>query len=739
MIDLNSFDRSLPTSAIPCLPTTRAASFRPSVPRTTTLPPDRPPVFLDLETRSDCDIKLGGRRYASHPSTEIASVVALIDRTMIVWTPGREPITDLASIRPEVMPEDFVTEAYGGTDVPPPLLAALQEGRDACAHNGWGFDELVWRARGLQEPIRWLDTLPWARAAGLSGKLDEIGKALFGLGKDPAGAAVVNRLSQRVDGRWVDLTNQEWQVLLRYNVQDVLLLAGLYQIVRNYNEAELLAVHRTINDRGVEFDTAVARQLLTLLNDESARLATDMETTTQGALRHRDLTRVAFLRHWLQEHGIATANLQRETVEALLEDPAVTDPAVRAVLSARLTMNGVAASKLQTALEQCHLDGRLRDLFVYCGSHTGRWTGRGVQPHNLPKPRCDVGNVSALLANVGDPAAFAAALPNGASISDAVSALLRPCFRARNGCTLVVADFSGIEARGLAWCAREDRLRELFESGGDPYCDLASQIFGRPITRADAHERSVGKIAVLGCGYAMGAEKFRNTCRQQGVDLAAVGLTAEAVVEAYRDAYPAIAGTRAPSGFGRRGGLWKAIERAAQGAVEEGRERTAGFCRFNYEDDGQILAKHLLVELPSGRVMVYRNARLVHSWNETYQYEQTQLVYDAPEQPGERTYGGLLAENVVSAISRDLLAAAMVTCEREGLPIVLHVHDEIVVEVPHAEAEASLRRLLEIMSTPPSWAAGFPIEVEGYCTERYLKSPPVGSLHGRARNGRLLD
>jgi DNA polymerase len=205
------------------------------------------------------------------------------------------------------------------------------------------------------------------------------------------------------------------------------------------------------------------------------------------------------------------------------------------------------------------------------------------------------------------------------------------------------------------------------------------------------------------------------------------------VVEAYRDAYPAIAGTRTPSGFGRRGGLWKAIERAAQGAVEEGRERTAGYCRFNYDDDG-----HLLVELPSGRVMVYRNARLVRSWNETYQYEQTQLVYDAPKKPGERTYGGLLVENVVSAISRDLLAASMLACEREELPIVLHVHDEIVIEVPQAAAEASLRRLLEIMSTPPAWAEGFPIEVEGYCTERYLKSPPAGSLHGRARNGRLL-
>jgi DNA polymerase len=305
---------------------------------------------------------------------------------------------------------------------------------------------------------------------------------------------------------------------------------------------------------------------------------------------------------------------------------------------------------------------------------------------------------------------------------------------------LLIADYAGIEARGLAWCAGEARQLALFARGGDNYCDLATTIFGRAITRGMTRERAVGKQAVLGCGYGMGALRFAAGCTALGVDLAAAGTTAAAVVEGYRDAYPAVAGVKVSGGgrVWREGGLWKDVEAAAREALAKGHTSGAGRCTFS-RDGGA-----LVIGLPSGRRLCYRNARIE---DRVPPYCQAQglpptpkpaIVYDSARQAGVVTYGARLVENIVQAICRDLLVAAMLACERQGLPVVLHVHDEVVPEVPATEAEEALRRLVTLMSTPPAWAEGFPLEVEGFVAERYLKSPPEGAVVLRARGGRLL-
>jgi DNA polymerase len=272
------------------------------------------------------------------------------------------------------------------------------------------------------------------------------------------------------------------------------------------------------------------------------------------------------------------------------------------------------------------------------------------------------------------------------------------------------------------------------------YCDLASQVFGRPIAPDDKTERQVGKHAVLGCGYGMGADRFAKQAADQGVDLKSAGITAELVVEGYRDAYPAIAGAKM-DGRGiswRQGGVWRDVEEAAQRTVLSGRTQQAARCCFGHDGCSLVIA------LPSGRRMYFRNARVekrVPGYCKSLGIApvwKPVIVFDDPKEGAVATYGGALVENIVQAICRDLLVAAMLTCERQGLPVVLHVHDELVLEVPAHDADAATQELVAIMSTPPVWAAGFPIEVDGFSAERYFKVPPPGTHAVKARNGTIV-
>jgi DNA polymerase len=340
---------------------------------------------------------------------------------------------------------------------------------------------------------------------------------------------------------------------------------------------------------------------------------------------------------------------------------------------------------------------------------------------------------------VGDANRFRELLPRGITVAEAISGLIRPCFRAASGKRLCIADFSSIEACGVAWCAGQQDLLDLFASGADVYSDLATKLFGRPVSKANQMEREVGKRAILGCGYGMSARKFAEHVARAGVNLEVAGITAEDVVEGYRDAYPAIAGYKVQhSEFSRReGGVWRDVENAAMAAILTGEVGTAAHCELSRAPAA------LVIQLPSGRKIRYRNAR-IEDVVPPYQRQlglpenpRPAIVYDNPQRGKESTYSGKLVENIVQAICRDLLACGMLACEREGLPVVLHVHDEIVVEVPDRKADSALRRLVEIMSTPPEWAKGFPIAVEGFVTERYWKTPPKGSSVVKARNGRV--
>jgi DNA polymerase len=722
--------------------------------------PPLQPVFIDLETQSECNLQdEGGRRYAAHPTTRIFMAVAIFGGRAIVWLPIWNESPPVEIIWPEGYGLPRPIEIHVGRALPSSLADAIQAGRPFAAHNASGFDALVWSAQGLPEPKAWVDTLPWARAAGCPGGLDAASCWLLDLSKDNAGAKLLAKYTRLVGKtkKFREIPPEDLAVLVCYNMIDTLLLAKLHPLLaRHDSEPNLIQLDRTINARGVCVDRDLAQAALALEAEDSARLAREAEQTTDGTIKATDLNRTAFLGEWLESKGYSLPptekdrpSLRKEIADGLLRRKNLPDD-VRAVLVARRATGRVTTKKLEKALALGDADGRLRNQFVYYGAHTGRWTGHNAQPQNLPKPHQDLKDLTPLIEAVHDGATFRTALPEGVSFSDGLSALVRPCFVAGPNRTLAIADFASIEARGVAWLAGEETLLDAFRLGRDSYCELASKIFGRTITKKDKQEREIGKIAVLGCGYNMGAKRFAVTCKNKGVDLAAANTTPEQVVTAFRDAFPRIAGVARASGYGRANGIWKLVEFAAFTAVRDGQACRTGRCTFAKEGDA------LVITLPSGRRSHYRNARIEKRVPGYGGGAKPTLVYDAPDDEGRRrkkgakrgkgghgweeaTYGGKLVENITSAVCRDLLAEAMLQCEKAGLPVVLHAQDEIVIEVPITGAEDALRQLLAIMSKPPAWAEGFPIEVEGYTSFRYVKSPLPGALIVKARNGVVIE
>lgn len=372
------------------------------------------------------------------------------------------------------------------------------------------------------------------------------------------------------------------------------------------------------------------------------------------------------------------------------------------MLLARAAVGKSSTAKIAAMQARSNHDGRIRGTLIYHGATTGRWTGRGIQPQNLP--RAEVEDVDACLADaLGDHDAF------GLLWGDAFGAAagcLRGLLVARQGHVLVAADYAQIEARVLLWLAQDPGLR-LFADGSDIYREMASRIYDKPVGEITKAERQVGKQAVLGLGYGMGVQKFHDTCQKEGIHLAAN--LEERTVQTYR------------ATFAKVKSYWYAVEDAAVGAVRQPGTITTVRGRVKFRHDGT----HLWARLPSGRKLCYPFAEVGDRqtpWGET----RAAVTFMAEEQQSRKwvrtdTYGGKLVENLTQAAARDLCATATVQAEAAGLPPVLLCHDEIVCEVPAADGEAALQRLIGIMTALPAWAEGIPIKAEGWTGWRYRK------------------
>lgn len=725
-------------------------------------------VLFDLETQSAASLRdLGSRAYLADGTTRLISAVFLLPGgDLWVWVPpGRGPAgwdSDPARLWPAGWDRaGYALRTWGGEGPPPPVAAALAAGWTFAAHNAAGFDVEAWRRLVGGPQPRWYDTLPCARAAGLPGALDALGLRLVGRGKDDGKAALklLYTAKRGRDGEPVYNvgTAALWRGMLAYNVADVLLLERVHHATADYGEADVLDAHQAIDARGIAVDGPLCERLKYLWAELQGGAADRVREMTEGILTEGNIRSVPQVKKWLASQGLHVESLNRKQLELLYADPdgffgdvpdGVDLSKVVEVLRARQTACRISTGKIDRLLSARAGadDGRARGILLYHGAHTGRWSGRGFQPHNLARGVADL-DVEALLtlAERGEltldaiRAAVAKCKPVAGlppTLDDALSTLLRPALRAPDGRTLLIVDYASIEARGIAWVAGQEDLLDVFRTGGDPYCLMASRIFGRTITKKDKDERQIGKITVLGCGYGMGANKYALFCALQRIDLAAAGTSAEACVEAYRDAFPLIAGEA--RGKGRVGGVWKAYQRAAEDAIKRpGRVFPAGKCEFAHDGN------NLRIVLPSGRPLTYRDCRIeprVPGWAVTSGRPVPPLpsiVYTHTHGYEGTLYGGLIAENVVQALCRDILATALVRCEGDSVATVLHVHDEIVAEADAADQGPALARLAAVMSDPPVWADGFPVGVEGFTCPRYVKGPFKGSWTAEGLDGNV--
>lgn len=711
-------------------------------------------LFIDTETRSSTDLLTrGGRLYAAGPDTELLCAVAiLVDDTgasVYAWTPWPGPISEWRCSPPRtVAPLDTLvwhSVLTNSDDPPEAVLEAVRAGARVVAHNAGGFDKHVWDGLGLPDPASgWEDTTNLARRRGLPGALDKIGRTLFGQGKDEGGRKLMlkHSLPQKpkrgeTAGGFLDPAPAALTSIIRYCARDALLMAALWfdeRLGDDHPDDLVLAAHEVIDERGVPIDLELAGHLAAI----ETQLATNAEARALAHGVGGTLLRAPpALRLWLQkEHKVDLPDL---TGQAVREALARTDlPQVaRDVLEARLAVARVTGGKLQSLrLQTDPLDARLRGAFAYYGAQTGRWAGRGAQVQNFPRAadKLDAAALVEELAALPIPGAIARLTTVATSRKTTAPALLGTllrCVVAAPGDQLIATvDLSQIEARGLLWLAGDDQGLEVYRAydadpkvNPDPYRVMAASMYAIPTGEVTPTQRQAGKVAVLACGYQGGPGAVERFARKSGIDLAAAGVSSSDVVEAWRDATPLVAGTRTGKTLERedgslivlrRGGLWKDLQRAARACVESGQDQGAD-AAISFHREGV----HLICVLPSGRPIVYRDARieLVPSkWDASK--TRPVITYASPKGMRVSLYGGLLAENVVQALCRDLLAAALVRLEEAGLDVVLHVHDEVGTLVKH---KADLDRVVAIVEDSPPWAAGLPVKTSSAVGKRWSK------------------
>lgn len=513
------------------------------------------------------------------------------------------------------------------------------------------------------------DTRAMAAAAGYPQKLETCAKALQVSPKDSAGTYLINFFCRPYRGRrrLPEEAPEKWEAFKKYCVQDVITLFEVDQNLPPLTQREwrIMLADQRVNDRGILIDVPLAMAAAeaadtNLMMDELEFInLTGVKNPKSGPQVLR----------WLESAGCPLPNLRAETVAAALQGRP--QDAVRRALELRQGLALTSSSKFEAALRNVCADGRLRGAFWYYGAHTGRWAGRGAQPHNLPRlsfttedPITDekVFDEQAQLLAILDLMMGDGATP------ETLKKLVRPMFYV-NG---TVVDYSAIEARVLAWLSGEAWLLRAFAAGRDPYVEAAAKM-GPKFTRWD------GKIAVLALGYQGAVQSLRNM-GMDGNDAKLVRFTKQ-----YRKTIP------------KTVQFWYKFDRIFISGGQVGRIKVVK------------VGKDRLVHLPSGRVIPYHDVR---------RYEVNgKMATSFLDVTGRRTttYGGKLTENVTQAVARDVLAEALVRLEDAGHRVVGHVHDELMVE------GSDIEDVTKIAVKQPDWAQGLPLAAAGFTTDRYRK------------------
>jgi DNA polymerase len=654
-------------------------------------------LWIDFETRSRCDLtSAGAYNYAQDPSTEVLCMsYAFGDEEVTTWLPGQ----------------------------PFPDRVAQHQGQ-IRAHNA-AFERMIfWYVlapdQGFREPAleQFYCTAAQARANCGPGSLEDVGRfAGASMKKDHRGAQLIRALSiPRPDG-----TFREDAALLAemvaYCETDVRAMRAVSKAMRDLSDEELLDYHvnERINDRGVLVDTALCQAAVRYAGEELVEIEQTVREVTAGAITS---VRSPKMRAWVEHRvgpqarklmvvhkdGEAKVSIDKNVRANLLvlaaENPEEVPPDVAEVIQCADDLWASSVAKFNRLAELADAeDQRVRGAFVFAGgAATGRASSYGAQVHNFPR-KCAAAPDDVRQAMVRGHQIVPA---YGKRVTDVLKGMLRPALLPAPGKVLIAADWSAIEARVLPWLSAAPSAEitlDVFRSGKDIYVSTAAAMFSKAESDVTKYDRMLGKVSVLACGFAGGVGAFAAMGRIYGVDMSE--RSARVIVDAWRRANS----WSVP--------FWQGLEEAYTRAMRNrGHEFTAG--RITYLFDGQ----HLWYALPSGRVLCYPFARLEPE-GVTYAKASWKPAADAKEWPRARLWKGLACENVTQATAHDLLRHTLRQLEAEGHDVVLHVHDEVVVETSDPEAaQAAMQR---IMCSPPAWAAGIPLNIEAAVMTRYGK------------------
>ena len=559
-------------------------------------------------------------------------------------------------------------------------------------------------------PEEWRCTMIKALTMGLPGNLADAGMAL-GLPedklKDPQGKALIRFFSKpckptRTNGqRTRNLPAhdpEKWKLFIAYNRQDVVTEQEILKRLAVYkipdSEQALWSLDQHMNDNGVKLDIPMVEKIVEYDTQRRQELQEEAQTIT-GLSNPNSL---AQLKKWLASQGVEMASVTKDTIaEALAGD---LPENVRRMLEIRTALGKTSVAKYSTMLTAVCQDHRLRGILQFYGANrSGRWAGRLVQTHNLAKNSLPDLDLARELAAAGDFDTMQTLFGETAFV---FSELIRTAFIPSDGCRFVVSDFAAIEARVISWISGEEWRLEAFRAGKDIYCETASQMYKVPVVKhgENGHLRQKGKVAELACGYQGGIGAMKRM--DKGGTIPEEEL--QAVVDAWRAANPKI-----PK-------LWRTCELAAKTAIEEHRTvRIAHGIAFSY------INGNLFIKLPSGRKLCYWDTRLKLDPRDGRDHIVYMGVNQETKQWGEtETYGGKLVENIVQATARDCLAVAMTRVSELGYKIVMHVHDEMIVDVPNEDTKAPAV-INDIMGQPIDWAPGLPLKGDTYETPFYKK------------------
>lgn len=711
-------------------------------------------LWLDLETYSGTDIKYGAHKYAEDPALEILVLAyALDDGEVKDWRPQ--------------------------TDIMPPELreAFNNDGCTLIAHNS-AFDRTILHRIYPDMPVfatadRWKDTMVAASALSLPRSLDGLCKAL-GLpvdkSKDAAGKALIKLFCS--PGKFGIQSNPEtnpaeWEAFCRYCRQDVEAMRNCARrLPLHYNRPEVWSqiwsewrLDQRINDRGICMDMCLANRVCSVCDAETREDAKRYPELTGGMVRTP--SSVTALKAWLDTRNVHLSEVTAQTVSDTLSRTDI-DDTVREVLEIRQFASLASVKKFEALRNAVNSDNRLRGCLVFMGtSRTGRFCGRTFQPQNLPRGTFKPEQVETAIK------AFDLDMVDILYPSARVAGkeCLRALLMAPEGRKLCVADLSNIEGRVLSWLAGEEWKIQAFRAfdeghGPDLYKASYARTFGIRPEDVTKKQRQIGKVMELALGYQGGVGAFVNFARVYGIDLegefthavkAAIASQAgrsraedteswraarssydfmadklgdefnrdglsvdawtacQAVRTAWREAHPAI----------RR--LWDEIKHAVVQLTRTDRERPDGPIKvgrtvfFGYRKSGGM---DLLITLPSGRTMVYPQARAPRTG------ERADMMFT--EYSGYtggavvKTYSGKLCENITQAVARDILVGTMQVIDDRGYQIVLSVHDELITECPDTP-EYTHEELSRLMTCAPSWAEGLPLSAAGFTAKRYRK------------------